>query len=506
MHSDHHLILPHWIVSTALLAGCLGALPVRAPAADPYQAAGELRAQYAANLEELAKWCDGNGLAEEARKTRRAIDPHDPYKIYMPMLPEQVGPAKLPASAPANVAEWDKRLSQLRREHATTLYEMARRQVRSRHEGLAFELMLASIQANPDYEPVRRLLGYQKFHDPKLGDQWRSLYEVKKLRGGFVWSDQFGWVAKRNIRRYEQGERLCSGRWVSTEDDAQAHRDIKSGWNVETEHYKVQTDHSIEAGVALGVKLERLYRLWSEIFLCFYASEADVQNLFDGRAKQATTLPRHNIVFLRDREDYLQLLKPSMQGIEISCGVYIPDHPSLPRAAYFYAEKPSDDRTLFHESTHQLFNESRSVCRDIGGRANFWIVEGIAMFMESLHEEDGYYVLGGPRDVRFNDARVRLLRDKFYVPLAAFAGKSRQQFQHDPQVATLYSQAAGLTHFLIFGEGGRYRDALVQYLVAVYTGRDNADTLAQLTGEKFDSLDAKYRTFMTECLQALAKR
>ena len=45
--------------------------------------------------------------------------------------------------------------------------------------GLAFDLAMAAIQANPDYEPVRRLLGYQKFRD-----QWRTLYEAKKLRDG----------------------------------------------------------------------------------------------------------------------------------------------------------------------------------------------------------------------------------------------------------------------------------------------------------------------------------
>jgi hypothetical protein len=197
-------------------------------------------------------------------------------------------------------------------------------------------------------------------------------------------------------------------------------------------------------------------------------------------------------------------LKPKMPGIEISAGVYAPEPPQM-RAAYFYANTPADDRTLFHESTHQLFNESRPVCQDIGGRANFWIVEGIATFMESLHEEDGYYVLGGSDDERFNAARVRLLRDKFYVPLVDFAGKSRQEFQHDPHLGTLYSQAAGLTRFLVFGEGGRYRDALVSYLQAVYTGRDTSDTLARLTEERFESLDGKYRKFITEGMQAPAK-
>ena len=150
-----------------------------------------MQAKYAAGLEQLAKWCEQNGLAEEARKTRRVISPTDPYKLYVPVLPDAVGPPKLPADAPAKVVEWDSRLWRLRRDQATTLYEMARRAVRNGRAGLAFELALAAIQANPDYEPARRLFGYQKFRD-----QWRTLYEVKKLRAGCVWSDQFGWLPK----------------------------------------------------------------------------------------------------------------------------------------------------------------------------------------------------------------------------------------------------------------------------------------------------------------------
>ena len=42
------------------------------------------------------------------------------------------------------------------------------------------------------------------------------------------------------------------------------------------------------------------------------------------------------------------------------------------------------------------------------------------MYMESLREEDGYYVLGGFDDVRMHAARYRLLHDHFYVPLDEF--------------------------------------------------------------------------------------
>ena len=93
-------------------------------------------------------------------------------------------------------------------------------------------------------------------------------------------------------------------------------------------------------------------------------------------------------------------------------------------------------------------------------------------------------------------AQVRLMRDKFYVPLDEFTGYTRDRFQKDPRIGTLYSQAAGLTHFLVFYDGGRYRDALVAFLLAVYTGHDTHETLSKLTGEDYKTLDAKYREFI----------
>ena len=116
--------------------------------------------------------------------------------------------------------------------------------------------------------------------------------------------------------------------------------------------------------------------------------------------------------------------------------------------------------------------------------------------MESLRREDGYDVLGGLDDVRMYAARYRFPEDKFYVPLEEFAGYGMQQFQSDQRVATLYSQAAGVTNFLVFYEGGRYRDALVAYLRTIYIGRDNGASLSRQTGQTFGDLDKQYRKFI----------
>ena len=154
-------------------------------AADPYQMAADLRAQYAAEIERLAQGCDASGMAEQAAFTRAAVTPQEPGKIFMPVLPLEVGPPKLPGGSPQKLVTWDKRLWEIRNKQATKLYQMAKQQVHAGRVALAFELMLDAIQANPDYGPVRQLLGYQKFRN-----EWRTGYEVTMLRQGMLFQRQ----------------------------------------------------------------------------------------------------------------------------------------------------------------------------------------------------------------------------------------------------------------------------------------------------------------------------
>jgi hypothetical protein len=427
-------------------------------------------------------------LAAQARLTRAWFSPRDPDKIYVAILPREVGVSEPPADSPPGVADWHKRFHQLRREQANSLEALARRAVRNGRASLAFDLVLAALRENPDHEAVRSLFGFQKYRN-----EWRTAWEVGKLRSGQIWHEKFGWLPKAHVRRYEEGQRYYRGRWITAEEDAQAHRDILSGWDIETEHYTIRTNHSLEAGVALGVKLEQLYRVWKQLFIRYFATESQVTALFDGRARgNGARPPRHQVVFFRDRDDYNQALRAAFPEIGMSIGVYV----DSTRRAYFFAGEGYDDRTLFHEATHQLFHESRPVAVDVGVKANFWIVEGIALYMESLHQEDGYHVLGGYDDLRMLAARYRLLHDDFHVPFSDLTAMGREAFQTDPRVATLYSQAAGLTHFLVSHENGRYRDALVGYLSAVYSGHDDPGTLARLTGVNYADLDGQYRKFI----------
>ena len=143
---------------------------------------------------------------------------------------------------------------------------------------------------------------------------------------------------------------------------------------------------------------------------------------------------------------------------------------------------------------------------DVGRQANFWIVEGIAMYMESLREEDGFYVLGGSDDVRIERRPLPALHDNFYVPLAEFCCLRHGAVPARPADRDAL-QPGGRTD--AFPRPLRRRPlprSAVAYLVAVYTGRATVNTLSQLTGVSYADLDKQYREFMESGLANSRRR
>ena len=173
-------------------------------------------------------------------------------------------------------------------------------------------------------------------------------------------------------------------------------------------------------------------------------------------------------------------------------GLYVPEN----RTAYFYAGSEDSERTMYHEATHQLFQQSRRVVGDVGRKANCWLIEGIAMYMETLRCEGDCFVLGGLNDVRMKAARYHLEKKDFYLPFDKLVRMGVQDVQGHPRIAMLYSQIAAMTNFLVHDGDGRYRDALVSCLAAIYDGSQDPDLLARATGTDYAELDRQYRAYM----------
>jgi hypothetical protein len=147
-----------------------------------------------------------------------------------------------------------------------------------------------------------------------------------------------------------------------------------------------------------------------------------------------------------------------------------------------------------------LFQETKPTAKRIGGLANFWVIEGVATYFESLTEHNNpeaglYFTIGESHAGRLPAARERLAAG-FYVPLVELTQLGKDDLQRHAEIGKVYSQSAGLAAFFMDGDGGRYREPLVRYLDAVYEGRDGDDSLSDTMGASYDELDAAYHEYM----------
>jgi hypothetical protein len=236
---------------------------------------------------------------------------------------------------------------------------------------LALRWATEVVRENPDHADARRVLGYER-----VDDQWLTAFARRMAEQGKTWHPRFGWIGDAHVSRFEAGERRDGRRWISAEDDALRHQRIDDGWNIRTDHFLVTTNHSIEAGVDLAARLERLHQVWRQQFAAFYLSDREIRQLFAGeRTARQRSRPFH-VIYHRKRDEYVEALRRRQPRIAMTLGIYF----DTDREAHFFADdstEPRNDGTLYHEAMHQLFQESRRAARQIGAVHNFWVIEGI---------------------------------------------------------------------------------------------------------------------------------
>jgi hypothetical protein len=359
-----------------------------------------------------------------------------------------------------------------RNKYAESLFELAKRAAEAGQLSLAFEWATEAVRENPDQADARRVLGYEL-----VDGQWLTPIAKRMVDAGREWDPQRGWVADN--------------------DTGAAPRMTRSGWQVRTDHFFVTSNKSQAAAAELAAQLERLHQIWRQLFAGFYFSEREVRELFAGERPPRQRHQPFRVFYHRDKDDYVATLRRRQPRIAETLGIYF----DADREAHFFAGDDRNVATLNHEAVHQLFQETRPAARHVGALANFWIVEGIATYFETLREhrdpEAGlYYTIGESSAGRLPAARERLLVEQFYVPLDELTRLGKDDLQRYPELAKLYSQSAGLAALLMDGDEGRYREPLVEYLSAVYAGRDKGQSISDATGRSMADLDAAYRRYL----------
>ncbi|MDB5336294.1 MAG: hypothetical protein JWN70_1913 [Planctomycetaceae bacterium] len=462
----------------------------------------ELQAEFAVNLEEIAKYCDDNDLLIEAKEVRQLAKPLPPDVLQGENLPRQVQ-LEIPKDLPEAEKTWRQRLRALQKEYADKVFAKAKTALDNGMISFAYDLVREVARHNPDHKFARKLLGYSQY-----GNEWVTIYAEKMLKKKHVLTEKYGWLRQEQVERYENGERYCDGKWMTAAREAEFRRDFQHAWVIQTDHYKIYTNHSLEMGVELGRHLEDFYRIFFQTFAGFLSSPDQLKKLFNTAAAGGTASDPFVVHYYRTEDEYIiRLQKKLRQTVKGTSGLYLSGERNIPdeRVAHFFhnLEATEEERlaTMFHEATHQLFSEAYTTNPKVGVESDFWVIEAIACYMESFHRKGDTFSLGDPHYIRFQNAQYRLLTDNYYVPLQKLCSMGMDTFQSDPNRSQNYSQGSGLAHFFMHHDDGAYRDAFIAYLSAVYDRnpkvRAKPPSLMQLTEVAYTQLDQQYRDYIS---------
>ena len=450
---------------------------------------------------QAAEQCEAQGKVADALAIREKLEPARGQTISIPLLGMPDLPAARTGDADAKRRGWPSLLDRARKQYARDLFDLAAAAYRVGDVSTCYELVCEVIEHDPDHPQARGLLGQTRSHN-----QWVTPYAAAKLTSGQIWDSRFGWIAKKQLARYENGERPWKGQWLPAEEVAHYRSDWANAWEIETEHYLVRTNVSLERGVAFAEKLEKLYSIFFRLFAGFFTPREQLAVLFeararrDGAARPADVVPRgprrFHVDFFASFEQYAAAVRPHIRtgahirtGVEGTTGVYVPGT----RTAYFFADEQMDEATVIHEATHQLFAETRDHPQAAALHGNHWVIEGIACYMESFRDRGDHVELGSWQTPRLQIGRARIVEQNLYVPLDKLVRLGMDDFR-GPAIFALYSQSACVCRFLMQYDNGIYREALVKYLEEVYAGRANSATLSELTGVDYTGLDEQCRS------------
>ncbi len=260
---------------------------------------------------------------------------------------------------------------------------------------------------------------------------------------------------------------------------------VELGWpagytQVSSPHFRITTQASSQLAVEVAKLCEQTYSLWQQLFFAMWSDSKSLQTAIQmGKPLELPqTGHRFEVVLFRDRDSYLKQLTRVEPNVAVSTGYYSPKM----EAVFCYWDAATSEPTLRHELSHQFFQEgTRSKTVDPSLlTSDFWIIEGLALYMESARIEKGSVcdqaTVGGWDAARLQPARYRRLHDQTWIEWNEFRGGSNDRFSDGDAIKIWYSQAAGLSH-LWMDSNAEKRDSMIRYAQSVLQGQPDPTAL-----------------------------
>lgn len=409
----------------------------------------ELDSVFNKKLHALADECETSdpNLAGTLRKLQVF---RDPSRIYFFVPNPQGAFARQLTSTDKN--SYLDRLTTLRKFYAKHLFEFAQQQLQDGNPFAAYRLLNEVCYHHPEHATASRVCDTLSRNRPVSTRPGRSVHT------------EFGWQPGR-------------------------YRRLKSA------NYLVTTNAPQDSALELVRQLETLNHVWHQLFVTYWSNENQLKSAWNRKVRISKNRGRHEVVLFANRQGYIEFMQRLEPRARMTLGYY-----SIEReTAYFFLQDENEGNfvsTWIHEATHQLFQEKKRLNRPMTFASDFWIIEGLALYLESLQDLGACYCTGGIEANRLQFARYRRLIDSYHVPIEKLVGFGRDRIQSHQDIRKLYSLAAGWTHFFMHAQGGSYRSALLDYVNQVYAGQSSPRTLTTLLRQPSVEIERQYGEFL----------
>jgi hypothetical protein len=257
------------------------------------------------------------------------------------------------------------------------------------------------------------------------------------------------------------------------------------GWNTgsyqqyDTPHFVLYSRGDQATSHRVAADLEQCYWVWTQMFFPMWEGRRQVaatigqlpadQSVSDflaaHRTDRLTTRRKLRVVLFRNLQEYRQTI--TVPGAERSTGFYNDSRKTM----FLYAGDSDDVATRRHELVHQLFREATdSGLGDQlpGEHSEFWLIEGIAGYFESLFIAEDHATVGGWDSPRLQFARYRAFVMGDRMPFDELQRDGRLAAQQRPDIPRWYAHAITRTHHLIDGGHADGRRWIYQRLAEQY--------------------------------------
>ncbi|XZE53129.1 leucine-rich repeat domain-containing protein [Planctomycetaceae bacterium SH139] len=422
----------------ALLGGCFllacaataaGQTPPT-PATTSQETRQTLAKRLAGPFLQLAEALAASGREQAASDTRRWIPPHrvDGSVAYFSQLKLEIPAASL---AEPKVKE---AFINARRATAMEAAKLARQAAAEGYVAEAYQLLWRSLREDPTSNSVRQQLGLGSGNTARVS-----------VRPGRQAPEGLGWPPRSFLI-------------------------------AQSTHFRIFSTASRRDTVSLAEDLERFYEVWSQLFLSQWAHPQELGKQLAAGGPASPPQAIAEVVYFADRESYLRAMGAENSMVQQSTGNYSP----AKRLTLLFAGADADLATRYHEITHQLLQElCGPVVADPGLDEGFWLVEGIATYMESVRFLSSYATVGGWDSPRLQHARARWLPQPAQLPsLTSLLQESRQAVQQRDDLATWYTVTAAYAHLLM--DQPEISPLLQRYLQSIYRGRAEHALLSEV--------------------------